>query len=90
MRLLLCLTRILFLMRVTSLEHYWVILRERRGQKKTMNDADGQRLNAEAGEMCLASLCSLAKEYDLPMQHVGPKKTGILQTLGSLSTARSV
>ena len=31
MRLLLSLLRILFLPRVTSIEHYWVTLRERRG-----------------------------------------------------------
>jgi hypothetical protein len=32
MRLPLSLLQILFLTRVTSIEHYWVILRERRGK----------------------------------------------------------
>jgi hypothetical protein len=33
MRLLLCLLQILFLMWVSLIEHYWVILRERRSGK---------------------------------------------------------
>ena len=37
MRLLLCLLRILFLAWVTSIEHYWVTLRERRGALSDIN-----------------------------------------------------
>jgi hypothetical protein len=33
MRLLLCLLQILFLMWVSLIEHYWVILRERRSTR---------------------------------------------------------
>jgi hypothetical protein len=36
MRLLLCLLQILFLMWVSLIEHYWVILRERRSSTVTL------------------------------------------------------
>lgn len=39
-----------------------------------MNDTDDKRLNDEAREMCLASLCNLAKENGLTVQNVGAEK----------------